>query len=228
MTVADTTRPSPASDRLLHALPRFESLGRDCEFGFVLNALDYRKGQYFRWILGDWESLLTVVQNDFEGSFQRENLVVAPQNDLMILDQATGASYHSGPIADDAGKPLHWKDGPEAQHRIYESERGKHHYLIRMFREGMAQSDRCYVLKVNNCIGDRAQPWVDALRLGRPGERRRLVVVAEADEAHPAGEIVKVMPGVYNARIRHFGSPNVAHPVMEDWVPVLERMLDLD
>lgn len=48
-------------------LVRFESLGDNCEFGFVHRRLSYEDGSLFRWARIDPWQLYAVLRSDFSG-----------------------------------------------------------------------------------------------------------------------------------------------------------------
>ena len=60
---------SPAS------LSRIESLGDNCELGFVLRRLGSEEGMLFRWASMQPESLLATLRADFERFYEFDDLI---------------------------------------------------------------------------------------------------------------------------------------------------------
>jgi len=48
-------------------LQRFESLGENCEFGFLLRHHQVASGGFFRWAFTPLHSLIRILAADFEG-----------------------------------------------------------------------------------------------------------------------------------------------------------------
>jgi len=88
--VAPVSPEAPGID----VLGRFESLGDNCEFGFVQRQLGLESGGLFRWSVTSATSLITLLETRFEDLYRFENLV--PTNSKnMIRDTATDIGFHT-------------------------------------------------------------------------------------------------------------------------------------
>lgn len=120
---------------------RFESLGDNCEFGFVLRALGNEAGGLLRWAVTGIRPLLRLLEADFAPFYEFDNL--RPQKTAnMVEDQATGLSFHTRMLCVDERFTQ-----DEAERRaIHRDELAKYQYLIEKFRARLADPATIFVL----------------------------------------------------------------------------------
>lgn len=165
-------------------LQRFESLGENCEFGFLLRHHQVASGGFFRWAFTPLHSLIRILAADFEGVYVLDQL--RPRFGAMVQDSRYDILFHS---------QLHSEQEPDGSRRfsssaaereqIYAHERAKVNYLVAKFRRRLAEERLILVLKAF------APPPAEQLRTLvtqlRPALRQRgssllLVTPAAADQ----------------------------------------------
>lgn len=173
-------------------LRQFESIGNNCEFGFVQRALGYEESSLLRWaFVDDIEALRAGIESRFECLFAYENLRPAGGG-TMVRDIRGRIAFHSKMRSvEDNGE---WRFVlPEAERReVFEEERKKIAYLLGKFDRNIAGSDRIYVLKRNKGLThEDASRILDAIAARGGG---RLLYVLEADSAKRAGTVEMINP----------------------------------
>jgi hypothetical protein len=161
------------SAALLH---RFESLGDNCEFGFVQRANGYEDGGLLRWSISPLDKLILCFETDFRDLYLFENL--EPSAPDMVRDIATGLMFHT---------QMHSIDGhfileERTRRELYAREREKIDHLLGKFRRKVRQLDTICVYKRNSAIND-----TDAARLqqalSKLGPSNLLIVRSTEDRA---------------------------------------------
>lgn len=120
---------------------RFESLGDNCEFGFVLRALGNEAGGLLRWAVTGIRPLIRLLETDFAGFYQFENLRPLEAHN-MVEDQATGLSFHTQMLC--AAERF---EQDEAERRaIHREELAKYDYMIGKLRARLADPATIFVI----------------------------------------------------------------------------------
>jgi hypothetical protein len=157
-------------------LQRFESLGDNCEFGFVQRANGYEDGGLFRWSISPLEKLILCLDANFKDFYLFDNL--QPSAPDMVCDSATGLMFHT---------QMHSIDGQfvldhGARREIFAREKSKMDHLLYKFRRRMQEPGTICVYKRNSGVADS-----DAERLqqslNRLGPSTLLVVRSTDDHA---------------------------------------------
>jgi hypothetical protein len=156
-------------------LQRFESLGDNCEFGFVQRANRYEEGGLLRWSISPLDKLILCFETDFTDLYLFESL--EPSAPDMVCDIASGLMFHT---------EMHSIDGrfvlpDEARREIYSRERPKIDHLLDKFHRRVAEPDTICVYKRNSGISDN-----DAVRLYQSLNklgRSKLLVVRSTDDS---------------------------------------------
>ncbi len=168
---------------------RFESLGFNCEFGFVQHDCGWRRGGLLRWAVAMPGPLLKNLRNGFEGIYEWDNLVV--RNPKMVTDTASGLGFHTA---------MHSKDGAfvhdeDERRRIHEDERSKLLFLRDRLLEQLAEGRQMFVYKYNPGIEpELVQKLARAIaRLG-PG---RLLHVEAAETPEQIGTVTHAGGNLY-------------------------------
>jgi hypothetical protein len=135
-------------------LRRFESLGDNCEFGFVQRRNDYEDGGFLRWSISPLDKLITCFEARFKDLYLFENL--KPSAPDMVQDVATGLIFHTRMRSNDGQFLLE-----EQQRRdIYTHEKHKIDYLLDKFLSKIQRADTICVYKRNSGMTDN-----EAMRL---------------------------------------------------------------
>jgi len=74
-------------------LARIESLGDNCEFGFVMRNLKYEKSSLFRWSITPIDKLIDFIKDPNQSLYNAND--ITPFSPGMILDKQSGFSFHS-------------------------------------------------------------------------------------------------------------------------------------
>ena len=156
--------------RILH---RFESLGDNCEFGFVQRAYGIDTGGLLRWSFAEFPSLIGALQADFRDLVQYPNLV--PYTNDMVRDIRSGICVHSQMksngttfLADD-----------QVRQQIFTGELVKIDHMTKKLQARMRDPSVILVYKRNRNLSDaEIQALSDALAPFGPAQ---LLVVRRGD-----------------------------------------------
>jgi hypothetical protein len=129
-------------------LQRFESLGDNCEFGFVQRANGYEDGGLLRWSISPLDKLVQCLETNFTDLFLFENL--QPSAPDMVRDTATGMLFHTKMRSIDG----QFVFDEAARREIYTEEKKKMDHLLEKFRRRMRQPGMICVYKRNSGVGD--------------------------------------------------------------------------
>jgi hypothetical protein len=135
-------------------LQRFESLGDNCEFGFVQRANGYEAGGLLRWSISPLDKLTLCLDTNFQDFYSFENL--EPSAPDMVRDIATGLMFHTAMRSVEGRFLL----GEERRREIYTEERKKMYYMLDKLIHRLHQSGTIFVYKRNIGVSDD-----EALRL---------------------------------------------------------------
>ena len=204
-------------------IDHFESLGDNCEFGFLQRALGSEEGSLFRWaFVTDFSDLINLINNDFVDFYQFENLVATSES--MVLDRGTGLHFHTEMYSsrDPASGLWEFNDSLADRRKIYDSEISKVRYLVEKFRRSMKTEDRIFVIKINASAPlDHAGPLLAALSARG---NAKLLVVAEADAQNPAGSAKVLADNLCAGYVSRFAAYHAADDIcIESWTEALEN-----
>jgi hypothetical protein len=182
----------------------FESIGENCEFGFVQRALGNEVSSLLRWTFLD-STVATVagIATSFANVFEFENLEPAAEG-TMVRDRVHGIAFHSAMRAERTESGWAFV-APEAERRaIYAEEAKKFLYLREKFDSSITGADRIYVAKRGTGLTSaEAEALSDAI--GARGSNV-LLYVTEAGEGEQPG----------TARLVH---NRLAHGIVERFAP---------
>ncbi len=190
---------------------RFESLGDNCEFGFVLRTYGVKRGGLFRWALTTVPVLCNTLGAKVDKFYRLENL--EPSNPRMLRDKATGLRFHSEMIKDSAFV--------ENYFQIYQDEIKKIHYLYSQFQMRLADPACILVYKDNrNPDADKIQKLADTIKAD--GKAKLLYVTRQADI--PPGEVRAKGGNLYYGKIDRLAEYSTAQDFSKRvWGQVLEN-----
>ncbi len=200
----------------------FESLGANCEFGFVQRAAGLEPQSLLRWamVLAP-TNLARALDADFDGLYGFDNLV--PFNAQMVLDNRFRIAFHSALHSTSAK----FDDSEEDRRDIHRFEAAKVADQIVKFRAVLASGERIFVF--HKYFGEITPAEIATLftALRRRGPARLLVVsLATPDE--PPGSVSLLAPGLLQGRIDRFAPGNKAHDVsLDSWTEICRKALEL-
>jgi hypothetical protein len=208
---------------------QFESLGANCEFGFVLRKAGVETPSLLRWsMITALPALLTALEQTFAGLYAFERLV--PYNAGMVLDTryriAFHSALHSSPVA---GRPgvFAFDDGEEDRRDIHRFEAAKVAEQVEQFRLGLATGERMLVFrKFQGALSPQEIAGLFmALRQHGPV---RLLVVSLATAERPAGSVIAHAPGLLHGAIDRFAPGDRADQVsFAMWTAICQRALEM-
>jgi hypothetical protein len=137
------------------AFKHYISLGSYCETAFqIRRRRNVTQAHFFDWLVTPLESLMLVLENDFEGVFEREN--IHPTKDgQSVVDTSNGLLFHHEFTRNDQGLVTE-----EVIGREYRIKQAKVQFLIDRWREIAGGSDPVlYVF-----LGDGAPSQIQDLR----------------------------------------------------------------
>jgi hypothetical protein len=185
-------------------LEPFESIGENCEFGFVQRALGHEVGSLLRWaFLDSTASTVAGISTGFANVFAFENLVPAAEG-AMVRDKVHGVAFHTAMRAERTSSGWAFLANEQERRAIHATESQKIDYLREKFERAIVGENRIYVAK-----------------------RGSGLTVADAEElyksisARGGGSLLFVTPACGNerpgtARLVH---DRIAHGIVERFAP---------
>jgi hypothetical protein len=199
-------------------LQRFESLGDNCEFGFLQRANGYEDGGLLRWSISPLDKLIICFETDFRHLYLFENL--EPSAPDMVRDITTGLMFHTEMHSIDG----HFVLDDQARREIYLRERSKIDHLVDKFRLKLRDPDTICVYKRNSGITD-----TDAVRLQQSLSKfgpSNLLIVRSTDDRARWSTVECLSSGPFLGLIDKF-APYVAadHVSIHVWNRLLQNAL---
>lgn len=176
-------------------LLRFESLGDNCEFGFVQRSLGLDPGGLLRWAISNPASLVSALQDNFREVYLWENLT--PSYRDMVYDSRYGLYFHTKMYSENNI----FIEPEDVRRKIYEDEVGKVKYLVEKLIKNISYSYTICVYEVNDHIPAVSRERI-AAEIKRLGESSLLFV----EEGNPVqvGTIDRLDNKVYRGYIDQF------------------------
>jgi hypothetical protein len=208
-------------------LLRIESLGDNCELGFVLSNLGSRAGSVFRWAAMKPHQLLAKLRADFDGMYEFANLT--PLRQAMVLDARYGIGWHTDLKSEVVSGLLTFRDDEDTRRKIHLREMRKVHYLVSKFITRTRLGGVLFVIKSNDGIDPGTIDGIhDQLRRLSHGAEFVLLEVRSTDEASAIGTVGWMRPGLMRGFVPRFAPYERASDVdMTAWTSILAGALDL-
>jgi hypothetical protein len=216
---------------------RFESLGANCEFAFVLQRYGVEAGSLFRYaLLPSVQVLIDCLEADFAGMFSYENIV--PMHETMVMDTATGIGWHAPIVAEkiDPGsgrtpKNYRFVTPPEERRALWATEQAKLAYLTDKLRASLRAAQTLFVFKpfIRPFTGLMERGEMERLHaaLRRYGPNR-LLVVTKATDAEVPGQVEDHGNGLMQGYVDRFAPGSQADDVSwEAWLEVCRKAHDI-
>ncbi|MGP8439568.1 hypothetical protein ACT2FY_30350 [Paraburkholderia fungorum] len=180
----------------------FQSLGDNCEFGFVQHRFGSHETSLFRWAaINDYKGLISAIKNSFDGLYLEENL--HPRTATLVTDKSYGIAFHTDmPIAEIEGG-FDFATSAAERHDTYLSEYDKYRYFAEKFDIVIASEPKIYVVKQ-----EYSTPDIDLMRellkcLRERGDASLLYVML-SDQKHAPGEVNRIARNFYVGYIDKF------------------------
>jgi hypothetical protein len=205
---------------------RFESLGANCEFGFVQRAAGVETPSLLRWAMVASPAALTAgLDDNFEGLFAYENLM--PFNAEMAFDRHFNMAFHSALRGVRQGGGYVFADPEEDRRDLHRFELERIIALRDSLRASLASGARMFVYhKYFGALAPREIAHLfAALRKHGPV---RLMVVSLATAEFPPGTVREHVPGLLHGYIDRFApgerADDVSFPL---WQALCTRALEM-
>lgn len=208
-------------------LLRIESLGDNCELGFVLGNLGCKAGSVFRWASMRADQLLSKLRADFAGMYEFDNL--SPLRPAMVLDSRYGIGWHTEMKSEPVAGSLAFRDDEETRRRIHLKEMRKVQYLVSKFIARIRLGGILFVVKSNDGIDPATVDGIhEQLRRLSGGAEFALLEVRSTDDATAVGTVSRVRPGLLRGYVTRFAPYERANEVdMPAWTSILAGALEL-
>jgi hypothetical protein len=217
--------PAPfPSDQLL----RIESLGDNCEPGFVLRRLGCEAGSLFRWARVTPDQLLAVLRADFDGIYEFAGLTSLYVD--MVRDERYGIGWHTemrSAVAD--GGRWHFIADHTERQKIYDREIRKIRYLVSKFTSHLRLGGVIFVIKCNDPIGsDTLYAILASLARIAAGAHFALLEIRTSDDPAQIGTVTQERPDLLRGYVSRFAPYARADDIdIAAWTKILDRALQL-
>lgn len=193
---------------------RCESLGDNCEFGFMQRRLGVNQLGLFRFS-GSFSGheIARAIAEKFEGFAEFEDLEAGPHHgEWVIKSRKYGFTLHTGRF------PHMISEG-----EIREKEGQKLRYLVRKFFEDIADANKLFVRRVRD--GDLLEGMHEVHAAMRAHGPTRMLWVNPATEENPHGTLREVEDGLFHGFIGQLAPKDDAFNVRADlWLDLLRRV----
>ncbi|MBP2291488.1 hypothetical protein [Azospirillum rugosum] len=203
-------------------LLRFESLGDNCEFGFVLRRHACEAGSLFRWAAMKPDQLLSLLRANFTDFYRFENL--APLRTNMVLDAPYGIGWHTDLKSEVASGRLHYRDDEATRRKLHRKEVRKLQYLLSKFAARLRLGGVIYVLKSNGGIApDTVDGILDELTALAGHTDFALLEVQASDDPARIGTVERRGPQRLRGYVSRFAAYQKADDVdAEAWTRIMD------
>lgn len=210
---------------MFNHIDRFENLGDNCEFAFYLRFSGVDEGNLFRWTLvKNYWSLLNLIQSDFQGLFELENL--RPSWHDMVLDTKYDMCFHTKMYSENKNGKWLWNQDNEELNDIFLEEKNKISYLVSKFKSSLNNKNRIFVIKNNaNDLDDFTIHL--SKEISKHGDAKILYVKSDGmNYANNKEKIERVANNLYLTYIDKFAEYNKADNLSKNgWDNVIRNAL---
>ena len=179
------------------ALLNVQSLGINCEIGFLQRLVGAEPLGLFRWTFAPLEKLLSALEKDFEGLGAPDTLEihVDPRSEFIVRDKVYGFQYHSF-VFEDKGGTLE---------EVQRNEYNRLTYLSRTLVEELRAEEKIFAYHDAGESGvDQIRRVVRAINLYG---RNTLVWIVPAPSESLIGTAREIEPGMIQAYVSGFQLP---------------------
>jgi hypothetical protein len=205
---AETAPPIPVDDKDL--LGRFESLGDNCEFGFLQRYAGVEEPSLLRFNSTRVDRLIHGLRNRFADLALDGSMSVVWTNEWMVHESCYKFVYHS--LNSDTNCDLN---------KLLKQQAAWLRYMAEKFMERLEIGDRIYVRKGTTDTMESAIALGSHLRNHGPAT---LLWVTVADADHPNGTVAWIGDGVMRGWIQRFASYDRTGDIEPiGWINLLRR-----
>jgi hypothetical protein len=203
-------------------LEPFESIGENCEFGFVQRALGHEVSSFLRWtFLDSTAATIAGISTSFAEVFKYENLEPAAEG-TMVRDRAHGIAFHTSMHAKNTETGWDFLASDEERRVIHAEELRKIDYLRDKFDRTVTGTGRIYVAK--RCSGlsvDDARAISEVI--GKRGGNA-LLYVTTTDGSEQPGTVRLVHDRMAHGIVERFAPHTKANDIsLSSWEAVLRN-----
>jgi Putative papain-like cysteine peptidase (DUF1796). len=211
---------------LAEQLDRVESLGLNCEVGFVLRQLGNERPSVFRWVFARPPVVLDLIENDFADYFDVAN-IVAHWSPEEIRDDRYKVVLHSNLEVEVDGDVRRFTMTDEKRrNRILKAEQSVARALAASFRRRYEMPDTLYVMVRRETMPEPLIETIAAAIRTRSGNTPFAVLeVMASDDPRLIGRAVAIGPDVYRGHIAHLCPPENDKVDLENWRRILRHVL---
>jgi hypothetical protein len=142
-------------------IAEFESLGDNCEFGFVQRHHGLEPGGLLRWASSTLDGLVLALERRFAGLYQFEDL--APYTPNMVIDRKYDIAFHSEMHSKLNGRCLEYTLASDQLHAVHRNESEKISYLLTKLTDALIGGEKIFVYKRNSGLSHQEiihkTPW---------------------------------------------------------------------
>jgi hypothetical protein len=208
---------SPPHAETADTLAQFESLGDNCEFGFVQRHFGMERLGLFRFNWISMEALLRGLDTEFAGLDEPSNLFVESDQggEFIIKDRLFGFYTHTGRY-----------QGQVEPEELKRTESARLAFLRRKLFEDLTSAEKIFVRKGEGPSGQAEIARLhDKLRMFGPNT---LLWVTPATETMPAGNVHRIGDGLLKAYITRFAPYGFARNFLPDeWAEICANAVRL-
>jgi len=137
-------------------LAMLESLGDNCELGFVLREHQFETGSLLRWALCPIETVTAYInRTESRAAFEFEQLESSSPG--MVVDISTGFRFHSAMRSKPVGDGFEFELDAASRREIYGNEKAKHDHLLEKFETSInTDAKRVFVVKANDDLSQES------------------------------------------------------------------------
>jgi hypothetical protein len=196
-------------------IAEFESLGDNCEFGFVQRYHGLEPGGLLRWASSSVDGLIEGLHRRFAGLYELIDLV--PYTHNMVLDRKYGIAFHSEMRSVPIGNRLKFEATGDMLCAIHWEEHQKISYLIGKLTDALAEGKQIFVYKRNSGLSPQDVRTLRAA-LDVYCDSSRLLCVTAASGRQPAGTVSLVGRRTKLATIKKLAPyTNVESALYPEW-----------
>lgn len=206
-------------------LERVESLGDNCELGFVMQAIGYGTGGIFRWAYVSSGNLVRILDADFAGIYARDQL--RPVSDGMVAHSGYSVQFHTKMRSQLSDGTRHFLLSEDELSAIHEEESRKVEYLVQKFISRAKTPGLLYVIKSNEGFrAGLAEALYAALLRHAGAPHFKLLMVTACPER--AGQLHIVSRGLLEGYVDRLAPYATADDIsLAKWRDILHQALQL-
>ena len=178
-------RPDGAGAGMKDLVTKFESLGRNCEFGLTQRHFGAEPLGLLRWSVVEPETLCKLLEHGFEGMDAPDNveMTITPGNEYFLNDRRYGTAMHT-----------FIKQHEQDADRMLTQLRKRMRYLREELLEDLRTAEKIFVYKTDHALDDEMRRRLGAA-VQRFNEANVLLTVQVAEPGQPANTVVEASPG---------------------------------